>query len=85
LENTLDEVAAEGEAVVALDGTEPERDAPLVEEAVAALDGAEPEGGLLAKAAKGLPDASENAVVDTAGGGIVGRAEPKSDAPSVGT
>lgn len=85
LENTLDEVAAEGEAVVALDGTEPERDAPLVEEAVAALDGADPEGDPLAKAVKGLLEALENVFEGTEGGGIVGRAEPKSDLPSEAT
>jgi hypothetical protein len=85
LENTLDEVAAEGEAVVALDGTGPERDASLVEEAVAALDGADPEGDPLAKAAKGLLEALENAFEGTEGGGIVGRAEPKSDLPSEAT
>lgn len=85
LENTLDEVAAEGEASVALDETGPEMDASLVEEAAAALDGAEPERDPLAKAAKGLLEALENAFEGTEGGGSVGRADPKSDPPSEAT
>lgn len=84
LEDMLDRVAVDEEAVAALDGAEPKRDSPLDEEAVAALAGAEPEDDLLAKAAKGPLEALENAFVGTAGAGSVGRVEPKSEAPSVG-
>jgi hypothetical protein len=85
LGSTLEGAAEEEEAVVALDGTGPERDASLVEEAVAALEGAEPEVDPLAKAANGLLEALENALVGTVGAGSVGIAEPKVDPPSEGT
>lgn len=84
LGSTLEGAAEEEEAVAAFDGEQPKRVSPLEEEAAAALDAAEPEGDLLAKAAKGLLEALENAFVGTAGAGSVGRVEPKSEAPSVG-
>jgi hypothetical protein len=88
LESTLEGAAEEEEAVAALGGAEPKRDAPLKEEVVAALVGAEPEGDPPAKGVKGLLEVLENTLKGTTGGGIAAGlddAELKSDPPSEGT
>jgi hypothetical protein len=89
LESTLEGAAEEEEeAVAALDGAEPKRDAPLKEEVVAALDGAEPEGDPPAKGAKGVPEVLENTLEGAAVEEVVAapdHADTKTDAPSEGT